>query len=503
MNITLAGTILSSIPFLASPVQGQAKESSTPFSRPQYQMEAELDQQQHRISATEKVSFKNKYAQPLNDVVFHLYPDSYNELETMNWSVGPYLPTPELMEKEMKKNPTLKMEDFFGDIEIKSVTIQGKEVAYTQKDQVLKIQLDQAIQPDQQMEVTIDFEVKIPYGYQRLNYQDDFYSLCKWYPILSVYDPKTKKWDENPYHIYGESDYSEFSDYQMQLTVPKDTVVAATGTEKESIQENKKVVQVDASNVREFVFFASPHYQKVTRKIEGITVNNYFDKRNPNAKKIALEGLNHMEKVLPFYNQKFGRYAYPEFDIMETRLAGASEYPNIVDLGEYSDERGMNEAIDHELAHQWFYGMVGNDSYSNSALDEGFASFAEQYFQAYASKNDEDFLKIDEQGFRSVFSDPTAASNLPLDQYPSFQAFKNGAYGKGRIALVDLYHKVGEQKFDQIMKTFVSQNKFTNATFSNFFDAVNKIAGKDVRDYMENAFTKPGYYPVHLIKQNK
>ncbi|PEF35962.1 hypothetical protein CON72_17755, partial [Bacillus wiedmannii] len=297
-NIAMSGAILSSIPFLGSPVQGEMKEKSPSFSRNQYQMEAELNQQQHRISAKETVSFQNKYDQALNTIVFHLYPNSYKTLKTMTADT-----TQEMITEEIKKNPTLKEEDFFGNIEIKNVTIQGKKVSYTQKDQVLKIQLDQPIQPTQQEQVQIEFEVKIPYGQERLNYKDDFYSITKWYPILAMYDSKTSEWDEKPYARIGESDYSDFSDYQMQLTVPKEMIVAATGTETESLQDNKKIVQVDAPNVREFTFFASPHYQKETRQIDGVTVNNYFDKRSPDARKLALDGVNEEEKALPFFNQ--------------------------------------------------------------------------------------------------------------------------------------------------------------------------------------------------------
>ncbi|ANS51765.1 hypothetical protein BM86_23920 [Bacillus thuringiensis] len=489
-NITVAGAILSSITF---PLQADAMESKTTLSRPQYQIEAVLHPQQHSIDASETVTFKNTYSQHLNDLVFHLYPDSYNQMETMsNMQVKP---DPDQIAEEIKQNPTLKEEDFFGDIEVKHVTIQGEKVAYTQEKQVLKIQLDQLIQRNQHVEVKIDFKVKIPYGGQRLNYRDNFYSITKWYPILAMYDSKQKKWDEKPYHPDGESDYSEFSDYKMKLKVPKEMVVAATGIEKESIQHNKKIVQVDAPNVREFAFFASPHYQKETRKVAGISVNSYFDKRNPKSRKIALQGLDSVEKAMPFFNKKFGHYAYPEFDIMETRIVGAAmEYPTIVQMGEYLEEY-VNAPLVHELAHQWFYGMVGNDPYYDPALDECFADFAHKYFMKYDTKGEYDF-KNDELITEEVIKSP-GAINRPLDQYP-YGEYGKYIYMKGPIALVDLYDKVGEPKFDQIMRIYFAKNKFTNATFSNFFEAVNQVAGKEIENYMRKAFFDPDYYPTHL-----
>ncbi|OQR53459.1 M1 family metallopeptidase [Bacillus sp. CDB3] len=500
-NIAIAGSILSSISLFSIPLYADAQEKSNRMERPQYQIEAKLDHQLHSIQASETVSFKNKYGQNLNDLVFHLYPDSYNKLETMSNMHAK--PTPEWLSELKKQYPTVTEKDYLGDIEVTSVTIQGEKVSYTQENQVLKIQLAKPLQSNQFVDVKIDFTVKIPFGFQRMNYRDDFYSITKWYPILAMYDQKERKWDENPYHPDGESDYSEFSDYKMKLTVPKEMTVAATGTEKESIHHNEKVIQVNAPNVREFVFFASPHYTKETRKIAGVIVNSYYDKRNPQGKEIALSGLSSVEEAMPFFNQKFGQYSYPEFDIMETRIIGAPmEYPTIVQLGDYSEDGARaNKALVHELAHQWFYGMIGNNPYHDPALDESFTTFADIYFKEYDTKGKSGFKKSLSYS-EEVIKEMSGAINRPLSQYPKGD-YGNYVYGKGYIPLIDLYYKVGEKKFDQIMKTYFAQNRFTNATFTNFFEAVNQVAGKEIRDYMEGAFTKPGYYPIHLIQSEK
>lgn len=495
----ISAQILSSMFLFSIPLHAEVKEKSDSMDRPQYQIEAKLNHQQHNIQASEMVSFTNKYGHNLNDLVFHLYPDSYNQLETMSNMHAK--PTPEMLPEIKTQYPNVTEKDFLGDIEVTSVTIQGEKVSYTQEKQVLKIQLAKPLQSNQRVDVKVDFTVKIPFGFQRMNYRDDFYSITKWYPILAMYNPEERKWDENPYHPDGESDYSAFSDYKMKLTVPKEMTVAATGTETENIQQNEKVIEVNAPNVRELVFFASPHYTKESREISGITVNSYYDKRNPLSKEIALEGLNSIKRAIPFFYQKFGQYAYPEFDIMETRVLGADmEYPTIIQLGEYSNI-GTNMSLVHELAHQWFYGMIGNNPYRDPALDESFTTFADQYFKEYDTQGENGFkesLSYSEE----IIKEMPGAINRPLDQYPKGDYGKY-VYGKGYIALIDLYYKVGEKKFDQIMKTYFEKNRFTNANFYNFFEVVNQVAGKTVRDYVEDAFTKPGYHPIHLIQSKK
>ncbi|MDA1775051.1 M1 family metallopeptidase [Bacillus cereus] len=505
INIAIVGSILLSLSFFSAPLYADAKEVSNLMDKPQYQIEAELDPQQHRIQASESVSFKNKYMQNLNELVFHLYPDSYNTMETMS-DIFPK-PTPEVLAKMQEKYPDITAEDFLGDIEITSVTIQGEKVSYTEQEQVLKIQLAKLLQPDECVDVKIDFTVKIPFGSQRMHYRDEIYSITKWYPILAMYDPKTEKWDENPYHPYGESDYSEFSDYKMKLTVPKEMVVAATGTEKESIDQNKKIIQVDAPNVREFAFFVSPHYAKETTDIDGITLNSYYDKRKDN-KHFVLGGLNVARDKFEFFNQKFGQYVYPEFDIVETRIEGGNmeyrieggdtEYPTIVQLQEYTHQSD-HFALVHEIAHQWFYGMIGNNPYCDPALDEGFTIFAHYYSRRPWATGMSKFQlpRTDE-----IFTKVTGAINRPINQYSNLDDYATSIYSKGHFPLVDLYSKVGENKFDQIMKTYFEQNKFTNATFAKFFDAIDQVVGKEIRDYVEDAFTKPDYNPRHLIQSD-
>ncbi|MHB0802855.1 M1 family metallopeptidase [Bacillus thuringiensis] len=498
--IALSGSMLTSISCVSTPLHADTQEKSNPMDRPNYQIEAKLDPQQKSVQASETVSFKNKYGQNLNDLIFHLYPDSYNKLETMSkMQPKPNPEYPEWLLRIQQQYPNITEKDFLGDIEVTNVTIRGKKVSYTQEEQVLKIPLANSLQPNQRVDVKIDFIVKIPFGFQRMHYTDDFYSITKWYPILAMYDAKEKKWDEKPYHTVGNSDYSEFSDYTMKLTVPTEMTVAATGTEKERIYQNEKIIYVNAPNVREFAFFASPHYAKETRKIAGVTVNSYYDKRNPKGKEIALDGLHTINKAIPFFNQQFGTYMYPEFDIMETRMwGGAMEYPAVIQMADYSQNAGeyANDPLVHELAHQWFYGMIGNDSYSDPALDESFASFANLYFQEYHTQGRSGFKEklshLIREGFQNL-----GAINRPIDQYND--DYVPYIYVVGYLPLIDLYYQVGEKKFDQIMKAYFERNKFTNATFTDFFEAVHQVAGKEMRDYMETAFTKPGYYPIHLI----
>ena len=104
----------------------------------------------------------------------------------------------------------------------------------------------------------------IPFGFQRMNYTDD---ITKWYPIIAMYNSKEKQWDGEPYHPAGNSDYSELSEYKMKFTIPKEMTVAATGTEKERIHQNEKVIQVSTSNVQGFINELNRTPEKVMNRL--------------------------------------------------------------------------------------------------------------------------------------------------------------------------------------------------------------------------------------------
>ena len=80
--------------------------------------------------------------------------------------------------------------------------------------------------PGQSAKITTPFHEKIPFNFSRGGYVENTYQITQWYPKPAVYD--NKGWHPMPYLDQGEF-YSEFGNFNVQITVPEEYIIAATG----------------------------------------------------------------------------------------------------------------------------------------------------------------------------------------------------------------------------------------------------------------------------------
>lgn len=447
-----------------------------------YYMNLALSADEKKLRGYQVVKFKNNYKSSLKDLVFHLYADSYNSAETKP-SIG-------RISGKLTK-------DEIGDIKIDSIKVSGKTMDYTQDKQVLKIMLDKELRPGEIAEAAIEFTLKIPKSTDRLGYMNNQFSLTNWYPILSIYDEKKAAWDETPFHPVGESNYSDCSDYMVSISVPKGMVVTGTGINT-SKQENSTmdVLKFEAKNNRDFVMFLSKDYKVLSADVDGIKINSYYFKEEDTAERM----LNLASEAIKFYNKVYGKYPYPEYDVVETYLnGGAMEYPTATQMGPYtrldSDYRKgsltfFDEAVVHETAHQWWYSTVGNNEFKEPVLDETFTSYATALFF------EKQFGEYNPLAVKASFLTMPVRNYGPIsrstDQY-NWNNFSLIVYKVAPIILEDLRQKVGEEKFLIIFRTYYNNYKYKNATLENFFDIVKDTSGEAISDYVRQAFTSGNY----------
>lgn len=94
----------------------------------------------------------------------------------------------------------------------------------------------------------------------------------------------------------------------------------------------------------------------------------------------------------------WGEYPYDTLDVVQTPYnAGGMEYPGLVRIAEmYADligaegDESLRLDVAHEVAHEWFYAVVGNDQYREAWLDESFAVYGELVYQLYTGESEAD-----------------------------------------------------------------------------------------------------------------
>ena len=466
-----------------------------------YNMELVLNDEAHTVEGKMNVQFVNTYNDELNELVFHLYADSYESYETLPSIGGIYIqPGEELPELQDKQK---------GYIEIKNVSVDGKEVKFTEGNQILKVKLKDSVKSGEKANIDIKFLLKIPEGYHRLHYMNGVYSLTNWYPILSIYDEKSDKWDENPYYPIGESNYSDVSNYTVKITVPKDMILAPTGKiVKEMVYDEYKVVTIVAEKVRDFVILMSPNYKVKTKEADGIKIISYYleDEYSTNEETAEIL-LEEVVKTVKFMNKTFGRYPYDELKIAETYLSGgAMEYPQVIQMGRIVLFEDVNleesapwlvEAAVHETVHQWWYVGVGNDEFNEPFLDESLTVFTTAYFF------EKEYGEYHENGVKAtirryIYPTTICSLNSSVDEFSDWGEYSNVIYSIAPAFFEDLRQKVGEDKFIEILRTYYERYLFKNAAIDDLLELIGEVAGEEVHKAMYQAVSKPNYYPENI-----
>lgn len=177
---------------------------------------------------------------------------------------------------------------------------------------------------------------------------------------------------------------------------------------------------------------------------------------------------------------------------MTNDLIGAIEFPAYVRVGDYSAQMGngaddylaglVAENTAHEVAHQWFYAVVGNNGYREPWLDESFASFCALMVQG-ESLSDKEFEALVSAGKAAL-----AGEAIKLNQsYAAFgKDYLGAVYESGKYFLFDLMQAMGEEAFFGALRDYYSENAFREATTADFVRIVYAHAGHaSVRALME------------------
>ena len=178
----------------------------------------------------------------------------------------------------------------------------------------------------------------------------------------------------------------------MTLSAPEDYMVISTGSEAQSADGTWTL---KADNVRDFAVIAGNGFEKLSGKAGNITVNSWYYSGSERDKKQGEVSLKAAIDAVNAFCDAWGEYPYDTLDVVQTPYnAGGMEYPGLVRIAEmYADlieaegDESLRLDVAHEVAHEWFYAVVGNDQYREAWLDESFAVYGEFVYQLYTGRH--------------------------------------------------------------------------------------------------------------------
>ncbi|QAT60104.1 M1 family peptidase [Acidilutibacter cellobiosedens] len=435
-----------------------------------YKIEVEINTQEKMYYGKEWVSYTNNTQNVLKELFFHIYPNAFKDKKT-----APLL------------NGYMLERDFDpGYINLKKIEVDGKEAEFIiegDKDTVLKVKLQHFLKESEKANIYLEFEGKIPRTEDRFGYGNKSINFGNWYPILAVYDESG--WNTEPYYSIGDPFYSCVSNYVVNITVPEDIIVATSGKiVKEKKRGNKKVFEIEGNLIRDFAFSISNDYIVRKRNVDGILMSSYSFTDDDEINEYILDT---GQKALTLFSKVFGKYPYSNFSIVASDFSGGMEYPEFIMIGEdYYDNDylpALENVIVHETAHQWWYGLVGNNEIDEAWLDESLATYSESIYigETYGEKERDrymDILKINYEHMKDALKfDETVVK--PLSKFKDWDDYGSLVYTKGALFIDSIRKDYGEKALYRILNRYYEEFKYLNATTENFKRVCEDVTGDD------------------------
>ncbi|WP_432661986.1 M1 family metallopeptidase [Wukongibacter baidiensis] len=446
----------------------------------EYEIDATFYEEEMIIEGTEKITYINKSPNNIKAIYFHIYPNVFRNEETVPFS---------------KNEMGLAYIDGFesGYINIGSVKSTKNDLSSLiigKGKSILKVNLDKELEPGEKTKIYIDFMLKIPPACGRFGYGKNSINLGNWYPIAAVID--NFGWNLEPYYPIGDPFFSDVSNYRVVMMMPPNYSVASTGDliKKESIG-GKYRWTFEASKVRDFAVIASDKYKVIEDEVEDISVRSYYFEDES-----AELSLKAAKDSIEIFNSTFGKYPYKHFSVAASDFfVGGMEYPKLVfiDEGIYKgNDEILEYVIVHETAHQWWYGLVGNNEVKEAWLDEALTEYSTllYYEKKYGKeKKDKVYKKMILSGYDLYRNfnklEENEAILKALGDFKNSREYQALVYCKGTMFLECLREEMGDDVFFDALKVYFDKYKYKNATTEDFMKVCEMVSDKDLKDVFD------------------
>lgn len=518
----------------------------------EYSIDVKLDDKKHELSCNLSLVYTNNSPDELKELYIHLWPNAYKD-ENTPLARSFYIDGFTTMLNLKKKDS--------GYIDSLNFQVNGEEVSWNlinDSIDICRIKLNKALAPGTSLTLSTPFHVKIPSAkISRLGHLGQSYFLTQWYPKPAVYDKNG--WNYFSYLDKGEY-YGEFGTFDVRITLPENYVVGATGElingakEIEWLNmkadqtakldsfpddmsfpvssEKLKTLRYKQENVHDFAWFSDKRWHVLKGEVsipgadKAISTWAFFTNAEAMYWKKVPE---HLHDAIVYFSNWIGPYPYSSVTAVDVTKASGDgmEYPMITAIGNYGDPFELEEAVVHEVAHNWFYGIVGNNERRHPWMDESLTNFYETRYlytkhAKDSSRQDEKFVKmgksnklfgIEKMNHRdSQYLSYLMAARKNSDQTPdqSSEVFSRINYPKS------VYHKLtlgfdymldylGDSLFDACIKNYYESWKYKHPDPADMKISFVNTSGKNLDWFFDDLIfsTKKINYSINKISQKQ
>jgi hypothetical protein len=496
--------------------------------RTDYKISVALDDKNHMLTGKLRLRYTNNAPEALDFLYFQFYPNAYSKPNTAFGKQQLRVGSNEFYFAENDKLGYMKGLNFSANGQPCRLELDKRNPDYG------KVFLPKALQTGETLEIETPFEVKLSGVFSRGGHIGQKYLVSQWFPKPSVYD--TEGWHPLPYLDLGEF-YAEYGDYDVEITLPENYVLAATGaleteseraflekkvaetkslykleklpldTAKPASSKTMKTVRYTAQNVVDFAWFADKTYgvlrdEAVLKSGKKVETWSFFNLKEA---RVWENSAKYVKQAVEFYSAQVGEYPYPQATSVQSSgsSGGGMEYPMITLLGGSFDAQGLDIVTAHEVGHNWFQAILGSNERDHAWLDEGLNSYYEhRYTEKYYGVSDvllsnslfkwllkgSDLTATKTAIQHQVWSHQDQSPNLTSDSLTRTNYFLN-AYEKPAFALKVLEEKIGAPALDALMQGYFEKWKFKHPQPRDFRAALGNSAAEVFFSELE----KPGF----------
>lgn len=483
-----------------------------------YRIEAELLPLEGKVKGKITIKYKNNFPVALEKLVLRLYQDSFRKGNVRDFQVDP--------------------RDIHDGTVITNLVVNGFEVdpageKVNRGGTLMTIKLDQPLATGAIATLSMNWEAKLPeISRVRMGkYSDSTFFVAYWYPQMSVYDD-LQGWDESSYTMNHEF-YNNFADFDVKITAPEGYLVWATGelqnpTEvySESIlkgfekakasdeivkiitaatknelktQKGKNTFHYVAKYVPDFAFASAVDYlwDASSMVVDGKTgrkafISAVYDENSNDFYDVA----DISRKAIKYFSEDLPGWPYPYPVMTVFNGQGGMEFPMMVNDGSTENYASAVGLTAHEIAHTYFPFFMGTNEVKYAHMDEGWAVMLPFKFQKELGKYNPIHRQLkgwEERAGREYEVPPMVPSNQLRGQ-----TYRMTAYNRPATAYLMLQDLMGEDKFREAIRYYISLWNGKHPMPYDFFNSMSSFYGEDLSWFFEPWFFNWDYPDLSL-----
>lgn len=493
-----------------------------------YKIDIHLNPNKASLNGSALITYFNNSPNTLTILVVHFYQDLFRSGMVRDFGVN---------QEDLHKGTKLTK------VEINNIDLLRSKKVIPQGTNKI-ITLPEKLNPNSSVTVAIDWEFSLPkISRVRMGaYPDSSFYVAYWYPQISVYDD-IDGWDRFSYTGMQEF-YGDFSDFDVEITVPKGYIVWATGElqnpkhvlndkvyeryqKAQNSEEVVKIISQDdiynkllttdrdllkwkfkAKNVTDFAFGTSKYYlwdglayRSADLPHEKVFISAAYNEKSKDFYEVAFVA----KSSIQYFSEEMPGVPFPYPSLTVFNGSGGMEFPMIVNDGSAGTRAGMVSVTTHEIAHTYFPFMTGINEKKYAWMDEGWAVFLPSEIQHRLEKTFfpmEQAVQQYEQFAGQDIEIPLMVPSISLGGNTYRSTYRTSAYYRSAIAYSILQNLLGDDLFKRCLIEYINRWEGKHPMPFDFFNTINDVSGMDLSWFWKPWFFEFAYPDLKIAAVN-